>query len=173
MTELDDFRASKDAFYGSSPDSPLLPEQKHNFAGLNYYPEAPGLVFEVTPEPFEEPELIDMQTSTGESARYLRWAHVSLPLTGGTVQLTVFRDPGNNSFFLPFQDGGRGVETYGAGRYVDVEALADRRLRINFNYAYNPYCAYNDGWSCPLPPVENRLNVPIRAGEKVFHADDQ
>ena len=172
MSALEDFRAAKDAFYGSSPDSPLLAEQKRTFAGLNYYPEAPELAFEVVPEPFEEPELIDMQTSTGDAARYLRWARVSLPVAGGPVQLTIFRDPGSDSFFLPFQDAGRGDETYGAGRYVDIEALEGDKLRIDFNYAYNPYCAYNDGWSCPLPPAENRLRVPIRAGEKVFHGGD-
>lgn len=166
---LSEFRAAKDAFYRSSPDSPLLPEQRRAFAGLNYYPEAPGLAFEVTPELFDEPELGDMQTSTGDAVRYVRWARISLSLTGGPVHLTVFRVPGSDAFFLPFQDAGRGQETYGAGRYVDVESLPDGRLRVDFNYAYNPYCAYNDGWSCPLPPAENRLNVPVRAGEKVFH----
>ena len=172
MTALTDSRAAKDAFYGTSTDSPLLPEQKAAFQGLNYYPEAPDLAFEVTPDPFADPELIDMQTSTGDQARYLRWARLTLPLPGGQVELTVFRDPGTDSFFLPFQDAGRGTETYGAGRYVDVEPLAGGRVRIDFNYAYNPYCAYNDGWSCPLPPAENRLNVPIRAGEKVYHPEE-
>ncbi len=171
VTALDEFRAAKDAFYGSSPDSPLLPGQKGSFAGLNYYPEAPELKFEVTPEPFEDPELIEMQTSTGDAALYLRWARLSLHLGNVPIALTVFRDPGTDSYFLPFQDAGRGAETYGAGRYVDVEALEGGRLRIDFNYAYNPYCAYNDGWSCPLPPAENRLEVPIRAGEKVFHSE--
>ena len=172
MTALSDFRAAKDEFYGTSPDSPLLPEQKRSFAGLHYYPEAPDLAFEVVPELFEDPELIDMQTSTGDAARYLRWARLALPVGIGQARLTVFRDPGSDSFFLPFQDAGRGAETYGAGRYVDVEELADGRLRIDFNYAYNPYCAYNDGWSCPLPPAENRLDIAIRAGEKVYHPEE-
>lgn len=171
MTALTDFRAAKDAFYGSSPESPLLPEQKRAFSGLNYYEEAPEFAFELVPEPFAEQELIEMQTSTGEAATYLRWARISIPLEGGAVNLTVFRDPGSGSLFLPFQDAGRGVETYGAGRYVEAEGLDDGRLRVDFNYAYNPYCAYNDGWSCPLPPSENRLDVHVRAGEKVFHAE--
>ncbi len=172
MTALDEFRAAKDAFYGASADSPLLPGQKRGFRGLNYYPESPTLVFEVRPELFADPELIDMQTSTGDSARYLRWARLSLASADERFELTVFRDPGSDSYFLPFQDSGRGKETYGAGRYVDAEPLDDGRLRVDFNYAYNPYCAYNDGWSCPLPPAENRLNVAIEAGEKLFHAED-
>ena len=172
MTALDEFRAAKDAFYQTSPDSPLLPEQKREFQGLNYYLEAPALVFEVIPDQFDDPELIDMQTSAGDAARYLRWARLSFSVDGASVQLTVFRDPGADSYFLPFQDSGRGKETYGAGRYVDVEPLDGERLRVDFNYAYNPYCAYNDGWSCPLPPAENRLNVPIQAGEKLFHSED-
>ena len=172
MTALDDFRTAKDAFYQTSADSPLLPEQKEAFHGLNYYSEEPALVFEVTPDLFDDPEVMDMQTSTGDSARYLRWARLSFSTAAAPVQLTVFRDPGTDSYFLPFQDSGRGKETYGAGRYVDVESLDDGRLRVDFNYAYNPYCAYNDGWSCPLPPAENRLNVPIQAGEKLFHSED-
>ncbi|MBK6663441.1 MAG: DUF1684 domain-containing protein [Thermoflexaceae bacterium] len=63
----------------------------------------------------------------------------------------------------------RRTETYGAGRYLDVEPLPDGRLHVDFNYAYNPYCAYNDAWSCPIPPRENMLNVHIRAGERTFH----
>ncbi|MEP6870451.1 MAG: DUF1684 domain-containing protein [Anaerolineaceae bacterium] len=172
MTALDDFRTAKDAFYQTSADSPLLPEQKKAFSGLNYYSEEPALAFEVTPDLFDEPEMMDMQTSTGDAARYLRWARLSFSTAGAPMQLTVFRDPGTESYFLPFQDSGRRKETYGAGRYVDVEPLDDGRLRVDFNYAYNPYCAYNDGWSCPLPPAENRVNVPIRAGEKLFHSED-
>ncbi|MEP7216701.1 MAG: DUF1684 domain-containing protein [Anaerolineaceae bacterium] len=172
VNALDEFRAAKDTFYQTSDDSPLLPEQKRVFQGLNYYSEAPALVFDVTPELFADPELIDMQTSTGDSARYLRWARLTFASAGERFELTVFRDPGSDSYFLPFQDSGRGEETYGAGRYLEVEPLDDGRLHVDFNYAYNPYCAYNDGWSCPLPPGENRLNVPIRAGEKTFHAGE-
>lgn len=171
MTELTDFRHAKDEYFRTSPDSPLEPGQRANFAGLTYYPENPALVFEVTPELFEEQEFISMQTSTGESANYLRWARVSFEADGRQAALTVFRNPGTGEMFLPFQDSGRGVETYGAGRYLDVHDLDGGKLSLDFNYAYNPYCAYNDAWSCPLPPPENRLNVHIHAGEKVFREE--
>ena len=171
MSALTEFRAAKDAFYHTSPDSPLLPAQRESFEGLNYYPENPALAVVARPVPFDPPELLEMQTSTGDQATYERWARVQFRVDGADAQLTVFRDPGSRSFFLPFQDAGRGTETYGAGRYVEPELSEDGSLHIDFNYAYNPYCAYNDGWSCPLPPAENRLPLHIRAGEKLFHPE--
>ncbi|HLE52058.1 MAG TPA: DUF1684 domain-containing protein, partial [Anaerolineales bacterium] len=85
------------------------------------------------------------------------------------VELTVYRDP--HGYFLPFADALAGSETYGAGRYLEPEPAGKGKLLVDFNYAYNPYCAYNDQYSCPLTPWENRLKVPIRAGEKVFHEE--
>ena len=110
-----------------------------------------------------------MQTSTGDKAVYLRWARVSFQVEGQGATLTVYRDPGSGALFLPFQDANAGGETYGSGRYLEVEEAANGRLHLDFNYAYNPYCAYSDGWSCPMPLPENRLHVPIRAGEQNYH----
>ena len=74
-----------------------------------------------------------------------------------------------DELFVPFRDATSGKETYGAGRYLEVESPGpDGRVRVDFNAAYNPYCAYNPDWSCPIPPGENWLSVPIRAGEKTF-----
>jgi uncharacterized protein (DUF1684 family) len=75
------------------------------------------------------------------------------------------------AFFLPFADSMAGSETYPAGRYLEVEELPGGNFLVDFNQAYNPYCAYNEQWSCPLTPAENRLKVPIRAGEKIFHEE--
>jgi hypothetical protein len=86
----------------------------------------------------------------------------------GSATLQVYQDPEGGDFFLPFVDATAPEETYGAGRYLDVEAPRDGKFLIDFNYAYNPYCAYNDKWSCPIPPKENRLKVQIEAGEKNF-----
>ena len=80
-------------------------------------------------------------------------------------QLTLYKDTDGADFFLPFADATSGNETYGAGRYLDVESLPDGRLLVDFNYSYNPYCAYNANWRCPLTPSENRIKVAIRAGE--------
>src|SRR5574339_636242 len=73
-----------------------------------------------------------------------------------------------NGFFLPFVDSLANKETYPAGRYLEPELLAGNRFFVDFNLAYNPYCAYNEMWTCPITPAENRLKVPIRAGEKLF-----
>jgi hypothetical protein len=73
---------------------------------------------------------------------------------------------GGGGYFLPFMDATSGDETYGAGRYLEIEPLPGGKLLVDFNMAYNPYCAYNEYWSCPIPPKENRLSVPIEAGEK-------
>jgi len=85
---------------------------------------------------------------------------------GQIAELTIYAD--QDGFFLPFVDSLAGSETYPAGRYLEPEPLSDGELLIDFNLAYNPYCAYNDQWSCPLTPFENRLKVPIRAGEKIY-----
>jgi uncharacterized protein (DUF1684 family) len=168
MTELDEFRAEKDAFFGSDQQSPLTREQQRTFEGLHYYSERPDLAFEVEPELYEAPERIEMLTSTGGAATYERWAKVRFEVEGEPAELTVYRDAGSGELFLPFQDANAGGETYGAGRYLEVPRLADGRLLLDFNYAYNPYCAYNEHWSCPIPPPENHLRVAIRAGEMTF-----
>ncbi len=84
-------------------------------------------------------------------------------MNGQEAELTIFA--GDHGYFLPFVDSLAGEETYGAGRYLEPERLSNGKFSVDFNLAYNPYCAYNERWSCPLPPAENRIQVPIRAGE--------
>ncbi len=168
MSDLTEFRAQKDQFFRTDPDSPLLESQRANFPGLSYYDERPDLVLSLTPELYEEPDSLELQTSTGTVQPYWRWARVAFEIDGVPATLTLFRDADSQYLFLPFADAGAGTETYGAGRYVEVQMLNDGRLLIDFNYAYNPYCAYNERWTCPIPPAENRLSVPIAAGERVY-----
>jgi hypothetical protein len=168
MSELEDFRREKDAFYRDDPHSPLTARQRRTFAGLSYYPEDPRLRLSLRPQEFEEPELVEMQTSTGDTARYLRWARIEFEVDGAQAALTVYRDPASGEMFLPFQDANAGGETYGAGRYLEPEEMPDGTLLVDFNFAYNPYCAYNEAWSCPIPLPENRLRLAIRAGEMSF-----
>lgn len=98
----------------------------------------------------------------------MKWAKIEFSVDGATAELTVYKDGTDGSFFLPFADSTSGDETYGSGRYVEPKAQSDVSLLVDFNYAYNPYCAYNEEWACPITPAENRLRVPIRAGEKKF-----
>lgn len=168
MSELTEFRKSKDHFMGHDHHSPLTGDQKKDFHGLNYYDENRDLSLVLVPEKFDSPETIEMQTSTGDLTSYLRWGKISFEAGGEAAQMTLFKVPEDEGFFLPFADGTSGGETYGAGRYLEVQSLPDEHVLVDFNYAYNPYCAYDERWSCPLTPFENRTRVPIRAGEKNF-----
>ena len=167
MNQLKEFRASKDDFFASHPQSPLTPEQKRNFRGLDYFDENPGLALEVEIEKFSEQAPIVIQTSTGQTQTYTRYGKFKFDVDGQEAELTVYA--GEHGFFLPFVDSLAGKETYPAGRYLEPDPLPGDRFLVDFNMAYNPYCAYNEMWSCPLTPPENRLQVPIKAGEKIFH----
>ena len=166
MTELDDFRKLKDDFFAHHPESPLTEGQKRDFKGLKYFPENPALRLEVQIEEFPEKDSIEMQTSTGEIQVYQRFGRIRFHLEDQEAALTIYTS--DSGYFLPFVDGLAGKETYPAGRYLEPKELGKGRFLVDFNLAYNPYCAYNDHWSCPLTPVENRLRTPIRAGEKLF-----
>jgi len=167
MDELQAFRAEKDDFFAHHPQSPLSADQKRDFHGLSYFAEDPGLRLEVDAGELNPKERIEMQTSTGEVQVYVRHSRFRFKVDGQQAELTIYE--GEHGFFLPFVDALAGKETYPAGRYLEPEPLPGGHFRVDFNLAYNPYCAYNERWSCPLTPFENRLNVPIRAGEKLFH----
>jgi hypothetical protein len=169
MSELAEFRAARNRFFAEDPGSPLTTEQKRDFAGLLYFPENPALRLEAALQQVEGAPTIEMQTSTGESQSYSRIGRLRFHVEGTDAELTVYEGPAG--LFLPFVDSLAGTETYPAGRYLEPEQLPGGRLLVDFNLAYNPYCAYNEHWSCPLTPFENRLTVPIRAGERVFDAD--
>jgi len=169
MDKLQETREQKDAFFTTHPYSPLTDEQKKDFKGLAYFPEAPELRFEVQVEAFPNPENIDIQTSTGETQTFQRYGKFSFRVGGQEQDLTIFSN--QNGLFLPFVDSLAGQETYPAGRYLEPIPQSNGSFIIDFNQAYNPYCAYNDIWICPLTPSENRLDIPIQAGEKIFKKD--
>ena len=171
MSNLEEFRAEKDEFFVEHPQSPLTDEQKHTFKGLNYFPENPALRQEVTVQVFLTQETVSIQTSGGVPQLYQRYGRFKFDVDGQTAELTLYAS--EDGFFLPFADSLAGTETYPAGRYLEVEELPDGKFQVDFNLAYNPYCAYNEQWSCPLTPAENHLKVPSRAGEKIFHADGE
>jgi uncharacterized protein len=166
MSELTDFRLDKDEFFKHHPQSPFTPEQQQVFTGLEYFPENDDLRLEVTVEKFSDQQPMQMQTSTGGVQTYVRYGRFKFQVDGQPAELTIYRN--ENGYFLPFVDSLAGTETYPAGRYLEPEPLPGERFLVDFNVAYNPYCAYNDMWSCPITPAENRLKVPIRAGEKLF-----
>ena len=174
MNQLAQFRAEVDEFMSQHPQSPLPAAQLAAFSGLHYFAGDPVFRFTAAVTRFvaDEP-LIEMETSTGEMRLYRRWGKFSFEVDGQTAVLTIYSDPHGYDFFLPFRDATNGRETYGAGRYLDshrpgLELLSAATVEVDFNFAYNPYCAYSPEYSCPLPPRENWLTVPIRAGEMAF-----
>ncbi len=174
MSQLTNFRAQIDDFMGGHPQSPLNHDQQLDFAGLNYYDEDEAFLFSLDVNKFPDDEpLIEMETSTGEIRPYRRYGRISFQVNGQDAHLTIYSDPQGQDFFLPFRDASSGEETYGAGRYLDnhrpaIISLDNKQVQVNFNFAYNPYCAYSSAYSCPLPPRENWLSVAIKAGEKNF-----
>jgi uncharacterized protein (DUF1684 family) len=166
ISTLSDIRAEKDKFFASHPQSPLTKNQKQVFEGLNYFPKNQTLRLEVQVKRFSEENLVEVQTTTGDVRIYGRYGRFSFSVHGEEASLTIYDT--DFGYFLPFVDSLANTETYGGGRYLEPELLENGKFLVNFNLAYNPYCAYDDKWSCPLPPSENRIKVPIRAGEKIF-----
>jgi uncharacterized protein (DUF1684 family) len=167
MSQLETFRQRKDAMFRTSADSPIPASQRASFTKLNYFPENPDLRFTLDLDEFTEKEPITMLTSTGSTQNYLRWGQIHFPIDDEVATLTVYYASWGG-YFLPFVDATCGNESYGAGRYLELHELGDGKFIVDFNLAYNPYCAYSDAYSCPIPPAENRISLPIRAGEQNY-----
>lgn len=169
------FRQVRDDLFSSHPQTPLRPKQRARFTGLDYYPYDPGWRVIGTPERDVERETFSTDLGPDGVLRYTRVARVQFTIQHQHAELSLFWIEGyGGGLFLPFQDT-TGGQTYGGGRYLydtikgaDLGVTAER-IVLDFNYAYNPSCAYNDQWVCPLSPPENRLPFPIKAGEKNFY----
>jgi len=165
-------RAQKDASFRSA-DSPLPPGDRLGFHGLSYYPIDSSLRFLVPLHRYPIPAQVRLGTNTGEIRSALRYGYFDFQVGNQACRLQAYRleedpDSGGPSLFIPFRDATSGRETYGAGRYIDLKENTSGMYDLDFNRAYNPFCAYNTEFSCPVPPAENTLKVPIRAGEKKF-----
>jgi uncharacterized protein (DUF1684 family) len=170
VSEVTGFRKAKDDFFRTSPQSPLTPKHKKSFVGLHYFPENPAFRFELPLERYANPERIQMQTSTGTMQEYFKVGQVRFKVNDEEATLQVYEATDNpGAYFVPFVDATAPAESYGAGRYLEPEEHYADELVIDFNFCYNPYCAYNDRRSCPFPPPENRLKVRVDAGELKFH----
>ena len=172
-TRLARFREHKDDYFAHGDHSPLTPAQRAAFRGLEYFDEDPDVAFTV---PLDRTgpgidERIALDTTDGDRVEFVRAGRIAFLINGQTVTLSVLKDLARGRYFLPFRDETAGTETYVIGRYLDPQERPDGALIVDFNYAYNPYCAYSDGWSCPIPPAENEAPVRIAAGERTFGHD--
>lgn len=164
-------RAAKDASFRGD-GSPIPVEERIKFRGLSYYPVNPALKFMAQLNRYPVATPIRLATNTGEIRRGLRYGFFEFEVEGTPCRLQVYRldDSGNEgpSLFIPFRDATSGSETYGPGRYIDLKENTSGIYDLDFNRAYNPFCAYSDEFSCPLAPAENTLAVAIRAGERNY-----
>jgi Uncharacterized conserved protein len=171
--ELKQRRQEKDAFFRFSPHSPISPQQRRNFAGLRYFPPDRAYRVTATIELLPDQSLVEMATSDGQQQHFIRLAFLHFAINETPQRLTAYRplhEHGETSLFVPFRDALAGKETYGAGRYLDLPFNdGETTLVLDFNEAYQPYCAYSDAYSCPVPPSENTLTSAIRAGERYAH----
>lgn len=164
------YRARRDQYFATHPNSPLTERQKTRFPGLTYFPENPALALELDLDTTGPGigEQLTIAGLDGKPKQFIRAGRIHFEVDGQPVTLTVFRDVERGRYFLPFRDKTAGKETYPVGRYLDPQMRPDGKLLVDFNYAYNPYCAYSDGWTCPVPPFENMINVRIEAGEMIY-----
>jgi len=164
-------RTGKDQFFASHPQSPIPREGRQLFTGLQYYPPDAPYRFELPLHEREGGELTQVADTSGEQRQFWRWGEFRFQIGESTCTLQAYRsDSREERLFLPFKDQTNGEETYEAGRYLDLDPqwhLTDAGLWIvDFNEAYNPWCAYSKHYACPFVPPENWLHVPIPAGEK-------
>jgi len=161
-------RAEKDAEFRKSPD-PVPDNRKAELLPLAYFPIDPDYSVPASLKPSTDDTAVPMPTSTGAQRQMRRAGTLEFMLKGQPLKLTAFIEvgaPDMNRLFVPFSDMTSGTETYPAGRYLDLDRSKTGVYVIDFNRAYHPYCYYNPTWDCPYPPAENRLKVPVRAGEK-------
>jgi len=165
------FRRRKDEAFARGPDSPTAHSGYGPFTGLKYFEPDPSLRFEVKLQRIERPESVIMTTSKGTRQLFNRVGYFDLAPAGQPTRLFAYQSAERDdpSIFIPFRDATSGAESYGAARYIDLEVEHDDLYAVDFNLAYNPYCAYSDDYVCPLPPRENWLKVAVRAGEKRYH----
>src|SRR5207245_1931210 len=170
--QVQDFRKGKDEFFETSHESPLSHSKTRSPKMLRYFPPDPKYKVHTMLHKYDNPEKVSMTTSKGTRQQFHRLGYFEFDIEGRKVTLQAYRstERENNELFIPFRDGTSGKESYPAARYLDIEETDDDNYVIDFNYAYNPYCAYSDDYICPLRPKENWLGVRIVAGEMDYDA---
>ncbi|MFD2787036.1 DUF1684 domain-containing protein [Hymenobacter rubripertinctus] len=166
-------RVGKNNAFRRPESSPLSADQRQTFDSLKFFAPDRAYRFEAQLEHFPQRDTVEMPLTDGKTDKYLRWGRARFLLDKQEYQLTLFlkADGQDTTLFAPFTDRTNGFGSYGGGRYLDapLPAAGDTEVVLDFNEAYNPYCAYADGYACPVPPADNRLAVEIKAGEKSYN----
>jgi len=173
--ELFKHRAEKDIEFKDSLKSPLKKQEIADFENLNYF--APDTNFKVTAKFTKNiGPAFEMTTSSGMLKKFRKFGTLSFQIEGKSLELNVYQNlklmtnPLYRDYaFIPFTDLTNGEETYGGGRYIEAKLPNSDSFVLDFNYCFNPYCHYTTGYNCPIPPIENFLDIRIEAGEKVYN----
>ena len=178
IKEIKAHRKNQEKEFRDRKKSPLTPDDRKNFNGLKYF--AINLKYRL-PASFVKTEntgLFMMRTTTDRLPEYRKYGDVLFTIDGVDYKLEVYQSPEislrpgyEDYLFIPFTDQTNGHETYEVGRYLEFRIPASDSVVLDFNQCYNPYCSYNPGYSCPIPPEANRLLIPIPAGEKKYKED--
>ena len=168
MASIAQHRLETERYMNSSSNSPFVASTDK--IKLNYYPPNPAFKVSAQIERIEEKSYVQLGNSDGSSTRYTRYAYLHFELNGVQHKLLVLKNAEDRTapLSLMFADETSGDTTYGGGRYLNIDFKNARRIALDFNLAYNPYCAYNDIYSCPIVPRENYLKTRIEAGVKAF-----
>ena len=174
-------RRIRDDYFRSSPETPLPAEDRETFGALAYWPPDPSYYFMGPIQRYANPERFEIVATSGKRRPCERVGWIDLELEGAPLRLQVYRlldvnAPSDTaSLFLPFTDATTGKLTYPAGRYVELAGAEGGPYTLDFNLAHNPSCAYGDPdrFACPITPAENRLDVPIAAGETGYKQPGQ
>jgi uncharacterized protein (DUF1684 family) len=166
-------RGGNDVFFAEHGQSPIPPQDRLRFKGLEYYPPDPSYRFELELHEHPEKQVVRMAYTKGNAQDFIRWGEFRFNIGGKEQALQAYKSAAwEEMLFIPFKDATSGKETYGAGRYIDLEPDRDStpegKWILDFNRAYNPWCVYSEDYTCPFVPTENWLQVPIHAGEKNY-----
>ncbi len=169
-SKLAENRREIDEIFSNESTTPLNDEELKTFEGLSYYDVDKNYLIAARLEKFDTAQLVEINHTLNRKYPFIRWGRVHFKLNNDSCHLTVFltadtAQQGNSMAFVPFKDATNDAETYEGGRYLDIE-LKGAKTEIDFNYAYNPNCAYSYKWSCPLVPEENVLSQAVKAGVK-------
>jgi uncharacterized protein len=167
------FREIRDKSFRNPGETPLLNEDFQKFKGLEYFDLNTKVIVKARLEKTSDQQVFMMPTSIGTSRKYFKYGVLTFEIEGKSFSLNAYQSETaarkNVSLFVPFRDQTNGKETYGAGRYLDIKVPTGDEAILDFNFAYNPSCAYgNPQFSCAIPPKENFLQTEIKAGEKIF-----
>lgn len=162
--------------FADATKSPLTNEDRLEFKELDFFPIDSNFIVEAKFQKSKNEKAFEMKTTTDRMPMYVKYGEISFSINGEKFKLNVYQNidlikkPGfKNHLFLPFTDLTSGDESYVGGRYIDLEIPKGKTITVDFNQAYNPYCAYNIKYSCPIVPYENDLATHIKAGVKKFH----